>query len=143
MNRLYKYMDKLGIFYTTTAFGSSYFYNAPEIHFPAAHIHLERGDINSAAWKNFTRYCKRWGYDVFDYRGYPGFTVVSVCRTDDRAALGAYLDYQKKAIAACEQAMHIRYSGQGFTGMSDGEFNDYLRGIMNYYGDEYRNSRAA
>lgn len=139
MKQLFAYMDKLGIEYSKTDFGAFYFCNAPKISFCGAFITLGPGAVNTAAWRSLDRYCKRWGYSLRPWGGYPGSTVYRVCRADDWAALEKYAEYQRESVDACEKAIHLRQIGAGYN-MTDSEFNEYLRGVMEFYGVEYLNS---
>lgn len=136
MKRLEKIMQKYGISYRMVEFGSSYFFDAPPISFPAAMCYRYADDCNSEKWNKFQRYCKRYGYDLRTWGGYPGYTAFTVAPAADRAAFELYAEYQKKSVDACEKAMHLRHTGF-FSGESDSEFNEHLRGIMAFYESEY------
>lgn len=136
MKKLYEYMNKIGVQYSPERFGASYFRNAPVIDFPGAFITLGAFENSTAGWRSLEKYCKRWGYSLMRWGGYPGYTTYTVCRTQDRDALTVYSEFQKESVAACEQAIHLRHEGF-YSDWSDKEFDEYLGGIMNYWGGEY------
>lgn len=136
MKKLYEYMDKIGVKYSPERFGANYFKNAPELHFPGAFITLGAGENTTAGWRALEKYCKRWGYSLRPWGGYPGYTTYTVCRTQDRDALMVYSDYQRESVNACEKAIHLRHEGF-YKEWSDKEFDEYLGGIMDFWGGEY------
>lgn len=148
MEKIYNYMDKIGIEYEKTTFGSSYFKNVPPVHFEAAYITLERDGINTKAWKDLERYCRRNGYDLKVWGGYPGHTVFSVMKNADREILNIYLEYQQESVSNCEHQIHVWRDYHG--NKKDSELNEILSGIMELHGEwlskaleEHENSEAA
>lgn len=141
MKKLYKYLDALDLAYEKTTFGGNYFRNAAPLCFDGAFITLCSSDINTDAWHRLERYCRRWGYSLRSWGGFPGYTTFRVCLEDDDRELRRYLDYQARSVEVCERAIHLRATGQGFSWLTDAEFNDHLAGIMDFWGEEM-NSRA-
>lgn len=136
MKNLYKYLDTNGWGYEKTTFGADYFKNAPEIAFEGAYIELGYNEINSAAWKRLEKYCGGRGYSLKPWSGTYGRTVYTVCRMEDRTALAKYTEYMMQSVRACEKEIHLRHEGF-YSSDSDREFDERLRGIMEYYGAEY------
>lgn len=141
MEKLFAYMEKLGLDYQKETFGASYFHNAEKISFPGAYITLGPYAWDTSAWRQFEKYCKRWGYSLKAFGGHPGWTVYTVCRKADQDRLEHYHVFMNRALHSIEQEIHIRHTG-GHAGKTDKEFNDYIRGIMDFYGEEYNTEQA-
>lgn len=139
MKKLFDIMQKYGLEYQKIDLGYNYFFGAPAISADGAHIYLESGGCCRPEWRRFQRYCDRYGYTLKPWGAYPGYTVYSVCRADDAARLALYADYRAKSVKACDEAINLRHQGY-YSGYSDLDFNEYLKGIMQFYEDEYMNA---
>ena len=136
MKKLSAWLDKKAIEHEVIMMGYNYFYNAPEIKHEAVRITVDPKD-SARIFKAVSTYCRRAGYVVFSSYGNMFWHVYMIGRAADIAADNLYNKWQALSVDACEQAIHLRATGAGYTGLSDAEFNDILKGIMNFYGDEY------
>ena len=137
MRKLIKKLDALGIIYESITFGCSYFYDVPPVTVPAVRITVDytdgENDVNGL--RDIERYCKRYGYHVKRY-GHIWGACWEICRGADYTRLATYQAYRDKSVTACNMEIHIRYTAG--TAETDMEFNSRLRGIMDFYADEYR-----
>lgn len=134
MKKLFDLMQKYGLSFQKIDLGYSYFYGVPAVQADGAHIYID--DIRLPEWARFTRYCKRYGYDLKPWGGWPGCTVYSVCRADDAARLALYAEYMRQSVNAYTAEMNLRALGY-FAGETSAEFNERLKGIMAFYESEY------
>lgn len=145
MKKLYKYLEKIGAAYQRTECGANYFYNAPALHFDGALIVLSY-DNNTDARRSehlrrvIERYAARYHYTIFNRGGYPGTQYFSIMRADEKAALDFYLLFQCDSVSSCENYMHI-WETMG-TRLTRQEQNDFLKGVMDFHGEEYAHALA-
>ena len=143
MNKLFKYMDKIGADYHAEKIGYSYFYNvAPVVRDCAIVCFDYRGSKCEVAKemqreKMIERYAARYGYKVYNKGGALGcswFTVASEKDFEDVSYMGEYV---QRSVSACEKLIHLYRSGKTVY-KTDSELNDALRAIMDHVGREYK-----
>lgn len=136
MKTIEKWMKKNDICYTEKTFGNNYFYNA-SIAFEGVTVTLERGEVH--VYEKIRKYAARYGYVITDLCGFPGCTYFNIMKAEDHAALQKIIEYAAKAQNACNDAIHMRREGF-FSDYTDADFNEYLKGIMQMYEEEYMNA---
>lgn len=145
MKNLYKYLDKIGAEYRRETYGANYFSNAPALHFAGAVIIFDYSErpagVECQKRKMIEKYCARYGYSVIMRGGWPGVNYFHVVKGADADALNLYNVYQSPAVAACEKYIHLWHVYP--SRMTAKEQNDYLRGVMDYYGEQYNAARLA
>lgn len=139
MERIKKWMDKNGIAYQERTFGNSYFHSV-SIAFDGITVTLGRNSYND--YEKIRKYAGRYGYIITRLCGYPGVTYFDVMRAEDHAALDNLLTYTREAQNACNEEIHLRRQGF-FSRETDSQFNERLKGIMEYYEEEYKKHTAA
>lgn len=139
MHKLTKKLDALGIDYELIEYGCSYFADVPPVTAPAVRITVDytNGGNDTSDLREVERYCQRYGYHVKRY-GHMWGACWEICRGADYTRLATYQAYRDKSAAACDAEIHIRYTAG--TAETDTEFNARLRGIMDFYADEYMNA---
>lgn len=139
MKKVFKKLDSMGIEYQRDYFGASYFScnGVPSISFEIASVTVDYDTHTAADMREIDRYCKRHGYTLIRWGGFPGYAWYKIARADDLAALRLYQNYADISADACNQAIHLRHIGAGYTAENESEFNDILRGIMDFYAAEY------
>lgn len=139
MDKLEKYLDKIGLEYDPAAYGNDYFYNVAPVKFPAAVIEYENRDPETIKKvMKLAKYAARFGYTIFHEGGYPGYNYFHIMKTADKKALEFINSFSEKAQNEAAEMIHLKRTGAGFSEMTDTEFNDYIRGIMDYYGELYK-----
>ena len=137
MKKLIDYLEKTGIDFERVEYGASYFYNVEKLIFDGVICTFDIRD--GATARKVETYCKRYGYTVFRRAGYPGFQFFSIMRKDEKKQLDFILEFINKSVSSCEKQIHLRNIGF-YSKESDEEFNERLRGIMDFYGEEYKNA---
>lgn len=139
MKKVLKKLDTMGISYTLDYFGASYFQDngVPSISFTIADVNIDWDYHTPAEMREVERYCNRYGYKLLRWGGFPGVAFYKIARADQLAALHLYQKFTTMSADACNQAIHLRRTGAGYTAENDREFNDILRGIMDFYAAEY------
>lgn len=139
MKRIFKKLDAMGISYTLDYFGASYFSGngVEDIRFEIASITIDYDTKTAADVREIGRYCKRYGYTLISWGGFPGYAWYKIARAADLDRLHMYQKYVDMSTGACNQAIHLRRTGAGYTAETDREFDDILRGIMDFYAAEY------
>lgn len=135
MEKLYKYLEKNGIPYTSRAAVCNYFYNVPEIRHEVAQITAEPKKA-AGIMEKIRRYARRYGYIIIRAYGDQYAHTFIVGRADEYEMRKTYGDFQKKSADAAADAIHLRRQGF-YSDMNDADFNDYIKGIMEFYGGEY------
>lgn len=144
MDKLEKYLDRIGLEYDPAAYGADYFYNVAPVKFPAVIIEYKAGDAETLRKVcRLSKYTERRGYVIFNEGGRGGYNHFTVMKAQDKAEYDLYMEYQNKAAGYIADLMHARRTGAGLDTMTDKEFNDYIRGIMDYYGECYKIDRTA
>ena len=142
MEKFKKYLEKNSICFTPCKYGANYFFNAPELHFDGVSIAFSYDGTPEEIKKahddlhKIENYCKRYGYIIFNRYGIPGVHYIHVMRLDEKVQLNFYDEFRKESIKACESWMHI-WSEMGL------EYeNESLKGVMEFWGEEYKNALA-
>lgn len=141
MKKFYRYCQKIGASYQLETFGANYFYNAPALKFSGACIMFDYTNGPDASRLEVKRaelvekYCKRYGYKITMRGGFPGYTYFHVLPEADFYALDFYRAFENDSRESCEKWIHTWKELN--TPISDKEKNDFLHGIMDYYGAEY------
>lgn len=142
MDKLEKYLDKIGLQYDPATYGNDYFYNVAPVKFPAVFVEYKAGDAETLRKViKASRYAARYGYIIFSEGGRGGYNHFTVMNAQDKAEYSLYMKYRDKAAGYIAELMHARRTGAGLDTMTDREFNDYIRGIMDYYGECYKIDR--
>lgn len=135
MKKLIDYLEKNGLDFERVEYGANYFYNVEKLIFDGVICTFDIRD--GATARKVETYCKRYGYTVFRRAGFPGFQFFSIMRKDEKKQLDFIWEFINQSVSSCEKQIHLRNIGF-YSKESDEEFNERLRGIMDYYGDEYK-----
>ena len=143
MKKLYAYLEKQGIEFRKVTYGANYFYNAPALHFEGVTITFSyfTSDDRTTSAKHaqiIEKYCKRYGYEIFNRGGFPGVQYIHIMRADEKRALSFYESFAKKSADACAMEYHIRRE----MGLDCSDINESYKGIMEFYGEEYTSELA-
>lgn len=143
MNKLYKYLDKIGAEYKREKIGYKYFYNVAPLVRDAAIVVFEyeggpdrvRGVIDQR--EKLMKYCKRYGYKIYNSGGWLGCSWYCIASSSDYEAVQYMGDFVRRSVAACEKLNHLYLSGQTNIS-SDSDLNSKMKCIMDRFGREYK-----
>lgn len=150
MEKLYKYLGKLGIIetqrhqhrdieYCRIQYGDDYFYNAPNYHYSAALVCFDyncSGDEDyfrhlKDVERRIERYARRYGYEIFNKALHPWEVSFVIARQDDRENASHFFDYVRRSVNDVDMAIHQACKEHRNIG------NDEVRAIMDAWGDSY------
>lgn len=142
MDKLKNYLTRNNICFSSCKFGANYFFNAPALSFNGVSVVFAYDGTPEEIRKahndlhKIENYCKRYGYIIFNRYGVPGVHYIHIMRLDEKLALNLYETYKKESVSACEKSMHIWHN------MGLEYDNEALKGIMEFWGEEYKNALA-
>ena len=126
MERLQKYINRQlvpGMEYRPATCGNDYFEGIPAPVYTALYFALDYRTTSpeeiramSIAEEKIKRYCKRYGYDIFNYSGAPGVRWFTIAKHTDRETYEYYHTYVRASVEECEQLRHNKgfYPGIGY-----------------------------
>jgi hypothetical protein len=140
MKKLINYLNKKGIIYQAQTYGSTYFLNAPALHLDGVQITFSYGDTKTnkhsdILYKTVIAYCNRYGYKIISHYGMTWGHTIHILSNTDAGKLATYKQYETQSRKSCENTAHI-YKQMGL----DKDINGTLKGIMEFWGDEYNNA---
>lgn len=137
MKKIFAKLEALKIAYSKDFFGCSYFdgFDVPSIRFEIASVNLGYDSI--ANLRAIEKHCKRYGYELLSWGGFPGVAFYKICRLDDYKRLKTYQKYVDMSADACNKTIHLRKVYGMYADETAAEFNERLRGIMEFYAGEY------
>lgn len=137
MKKIFAKLEALKIAYSKDFFGCSYFdgLGVPSIRFEIASVNLGYDSISCL--KTLEKYCKRYGYEILRWGGFPGVAFYKICRADEYKRLKVYQKYVDMSSDACNKTIHLRQVCGMYADETAAEFNERLRGIMVFYAGEY------
>ena len=139
LDNLKKQLEKIGVSFTLEKFGANYFQNAEPLFFDGFCITFSFPADNGKE-SIVKRHLDRYGFSVLWAGGFPGVHYLHVVSSDSKNAYDLYNYYQGLSVAACEKYIHLHHEGF-YSDMSDREFNAYLAGVMEYYGEQYNEAK--
>jgi hypothetical protein len=147
MKKLLAWLNKNNYSHKPAFYGSSYFYNVPEIRKEAAEITISSNNIKEVTKQadKLRKYASRYNYTIkhesrinCTYYG-EYYTTLFLLPDADAAALEHYYFFQDAAAAECELLIH-EYHEAGKHETHAAELNTQLRAIMDNYGAMYNRS---
>lgn len=159
MDKLYNYLIKLGVVEKTSenrrenfaielrsvSYGDNYFYNAPNHFYNAYLISFDYNrETNPEYFKGLKeieekikKYCKRYGYEIFNYYVHTWQVSFCIARPEKRRESDIFYHYRDLAIEEVNENIHLCALAHKPVD------NNIIRQIMDKYGTEYNNTLLA
>ena len=143
MEKLFKYLDKIGADYKPEKIGYNYFTNVIPVVRDVAIVSFDYSGgsdrVRDVACQRdkIERYCKRYGYRIYNRCSVLGQSWFFVAKNSDYEAVSYMGEFVRRSVAACKKLNHLYRSGCT-TIKSDSELNNKMKLIMDRFGREYK-----